>query len=160
LLSLAAYGAAWYAASRLSLPLGRYLQARLGWASPTALAPVLPPAWAHAAQPVVAQAVTDLAYVLLFLGVLAGASALVRLIEHMPLGLLRWPNRLGGALFGGLRNALLVALAWALAAPYALAAGGGVTHAVERSRLLAQLGHLVAHLPALGHLLFTGVRLG
>jgi uncharacterized membrane protein required for colicin V production len=162
-LTVVAYAAAWVVATRENVALGTYLDHRFGitgrlTSAAGSAAPALSSVVVRPIAPVVTRVVDDIAYGLLFVAVLLLASWVVRLLAHVPLGLLAAPNRLGGALFGAARNALLVLVIWAVAVPYLTTPGAPLAHAVAHSRVLPVLTHLAGFVPLVGHLLPVGVH--
>ncbi len=160
-LTIVSYVVAWVLAARLSVPLGTYLDHRLGLvarfqAATAGAAPAIGGLVVKPVTPLFTRVVDDIAYVLVVLGVLAAASLVVRVIAHVPLGLIAGPNRLGGLLLGAARNAVIVLIVWGLVAPYAVTAGPPIQGAVDHSRLLAEAARITVHLPVVGSLLPVG----
>lgn len=160
-LTIVSYVAAWVAAARLSVPFGTFLDHRLGLvarfqAATQAAAPAIGGLVVKPVTPLFTRVVDDIAYVLVLMGVLVAASLVLRVIAHLPLGLLAGPNRLGGLLLGAVRNAVIVLIVWGLVAPYAVSAGPPISTAVDHSQLLAAAAKLIVHLPVLGQRLPIG----
>ena len=160
-LAVIGYGVAWIVATRNNAAFGTFLDHRLGIAgrltsAAGAAAPTLKGVVVRPIAPVVTRIVDDLAYIILFLVVMAVASMVVRLAARVPLGLLSFPNRLGGAALGIARNALVVLVIWALVAPYLITPGGPMAQAVSHSRVLPVLTALAGYVPFVGHLIPVG----
>lgn len=163
-LSVIGYIVAWVVATRENMALGTFLDQKFGIvgrldAAAGSAAPALSGVVVRPINPVATRVVDDIAYVLLFLAVMIVASMVVRVVARVPLGLLSVPNRLGGAALGVARNALLVLVIWAIAAPYVVTPGGPMAHAVTHSQVLPILTTLAGHVPYVGHLLPVGTHI-
>lgn len=163
-LSVVGYIVAWVVATRENLAFGTFLDNKFGitgrlTSAVGTAAPALSGAVVRPITPVVTRVVDDIAYVALFLAIMIVASMVVRVIARVPLGLLSFPNRLGGAALGVARNALLVLVIWALAAPYLVTPGGPAANAVAHSRVLPVLTALAGRVPFVGHLLPVGAHI-
>lgn len=160
-LAIIAYAVAWFAATRLSVPFGTYLDHKFGLvarfqsAARTA-APAIGGAVVKPVTPLFTRVVDDVAYALVLIGVLVVASMIVKVVAKVPLGLLAGPNRLGGMLLGAARNALIVLIVWAVLAPYAATAGPPIAPAFDGSRILHIAAHWSKRLPLVGHLMPIG----
>jgi|GEM_PF-4498406 len=164
-LSIVSYVIAWLAAVRFAVPLGTFLDQKLGLVQRLqTFAGAASPAVGHVlvqpVTPLLTRVVDDIAYVLVLIAVLLAASWVIRLIAHVPLGLLGGPNRLGGLLLGAARNAMFVLIVWALVAPYAVSAGAPIGPAVDHSRILHIANSFSSKLPAIGKLLPIGKVIG
>ncbi len=160
-LTIVSYVVAWVVAVRLSVPFGTFLDRRLGLvsrfqAATVGAAPAIGGLVVKPVTPVFTRVVDDIAYVLIILAVMAAASMVVRVLAHLPMGLLAAPNRLGGLLLGAARNAVIVLIVWGLVAPYAVNAGPPISVAVDHSRLLAAAARVTVRLPVVGTLLPIG----
>ena len=160
-LTIVSYVVAWVAAVRLSVPFGTFLDHRFGiverlQSATTSAVPAIGGLVVQPVTPLITRVVDDAAYVLVIIGVLAAASMVLRVVAHLPMGLLAAPNRLGGLVLGAARNAVIVLIVWSLVAPYAISAGPPIAGAVDHSRLLADAARLTVHLPVVGSLLPVG----
>jgi uncharacterized membrane protein required for colicin V production len=150
-LAIAAYVVAWAVASRYDVPAGTFLADKLGIAAVGANL-------GHAAQgvtiapvsPILTRATDDAAFVLLFLLTRFVIGLVARAAAALPLGLAGVPNRVLGGALGGVRNLVLVLIAWAVLSPYLVTGSGPLTGPVHASALLPLFANLTAHLPVIG----------